>query len=226
MKQNIWSRLGATSTTFHPEKYPDTLPPPLEIANRLSVNRGTKSVKKGKVLLEQPRNDDLGGIGLFSTPRDYMKLIAALLGGGHPLMSEASVNILFQPQLSDASRAAMPKGLGAQMSRVLGIKSPSDINQVDHCLAGTIVVNDIPGRRKAGTVNWSGLPNMHWVRSQLPFCVLSELTSFEWIDRETGIAAGLFTQLLPPGDAAVTSLLIELEEALYKAIARGNSFKL
>lgn len=58
------------------------------------------------------------------------------------------------------------------------------------------------------------------------FILLSILTSFKWIDRKTGIAAGLFTQLLPPGDAAVTGLLIELEEALYKAIARDNSFKL
>ena len=42
----------------------------------------------------------------------------------------------------------------------------------------------------------------------------------QWIDRKTGIAAALFTQLMPPGDAAVTGLLIELEMALYRAVNR------
>jgi hypothetical protein len=39
-----------------------------------------------------------------------------------------------------------------------------------------------------------------------------------------GIAAALFTQLMPPGDAAVTGLLIELETALYKAIRKREFF--
>ncbi|KAF7594154.1 hypothetical protein BBP40_010003 [Aspergillus hancockii] len=39
-----------------------------------------------------------------------------------------------------------------------------------------------------------------------------------WIDRETGVAAGLFTQIMPPGDAAVMYLLLQLEEALYLAM--------
>ena len=48
--------------------------------------------------------------------------------------------------------------------------------------------------------------------------------SLQWIDRETGIAAGLFTQLMPLSDAAVTSLLTELEVALYKVVGRkGHS---
>jgi CubicO group peptidase (beta-lactamase class C family) len=235
-KKNIWSKLGATSTTFHPEEYPDALPAPLEMGSRLSVNQGASSLKQGKILLKQPSEDDLGGIGLFSTPRDYMKLIAALLRGGYPLLSDASVDLLFQPQLSDASRAAMPKGLGAQMRRVLGIKCSGDITQADHCLAGTIITKDISGRRRAGTVNWSGMPNLHWVRLQFPFTYESskswigssfvKINLLQWIDRKTGIAAGFFTQLLPPGDAAVTGLLIELEEAVYKAIARDHSFKL
>ncbi|KAL4738652.1 beta-lactamase/transpeptidase-like protein [Aspergillus similis] len=41
-----------------------------------------------------------------------------------------------------------------------------------------------------------------------------------WIDRETGIAAALFTQLMPPSDEKVTGLLISLEEALYAAVGK------
>lgn len=43
----------------------------------------------------------------------------------------------------------------------------------------------------------------------------------QWIDRDTGIAGALFTQLMPPADARVTELLIELERALYGALDGG-----
>jgi hypothetical protein len=46
----------------------------------------------------------------------------------------------------------------------------------------------------------------------------------KWIDRKTGIAGALFTQLMPPGDAAVTSLLIELEKATYRSLTSGADF--
>jgi CubicO group peptidase (beta-lactamase class C family) len=164
MQKNIWSKLGATSTTFHPELHPETLPRKLGMANRVSIGQGAKSVKAGPIILGQPLKDDLGGIGLWSTPNDFVKLLTALLKGGQPLLTKASVDTLFRPQLSNASRAAMPRPLGGQMRRVLGIKSVDEIDQADHCLAGTITLRDIPGRRPSGTVNWSGLPNLHWVR--------------------------------------------------------------
>ncbi|KAB8261129.1 beta-lactamase/transpeptidase-like protein [Aspergillus pseudonomiae] len=204
MRTHIWSKLGVVSTTFHPELYRETLPPQMGMGYRVSVGQGVKSLKSGPVILKQPAQHDLGGIGLFSTPMDFVKLLSALLGGGHPLLTRESVDILLQPQLNDASREAMPRPLGAQMRRVLAIQDVGDTQQADHSLAGTIVLKDIAGRRRAGTVNWSGLPNLHW-----------------WIDRQTGIAATLFTQVMPPGDAAVTSLLINLEESLYAALDEG-----
>ncbi|CAI7671506.1 unnamed protein product [Penicillium manginii] len=207
MQKNIWSQIGATSTTFHPERRRKTLPDAFEMGYRVNVGHGSESVKEGPITLQQPARDCLGGIGLFTTPSDYMKLLAALLKGGDPILSHNGIDILFQPHLSNSSRLAMPKSLGLQMSRILGINSVDHTDQADHCLGGTINLKDIPGRRKAGTVNWSGLPNLHW-----------------WIDRKTGIAGALFTQLMPPGDAAVTSLLIELEKATYRSLTSGADF--
>ncbi|KAI9374210.1 beta-lactamase/transpeptidase-like protein [Aspergillus egyptiacus] len=201
MHANIWSKLGAHSTTFHPELRAETLPPLMEMGNRVSENQGEESIQPGNIILGLPLQDDLGGIGLFSTPMDFMKFLITLLRGGDALLSKASVGLLFQPQLSDESRIAMPKPLGAQMRRVLGIRSVDDHTQADHCLGGTITLKDIPERRRAGSINWSGLPNLHW-----------------WIDPKTGITAALFTQLMPPGDGAVTGLFIELEKALYRVI--------
>jgi len=43
---------------------------------------------------------------------------------------------------------------------------------------------------------------------------------FKWIDRETGIAATLFTQTLPPGDGVVVTLYDELEKVVYENILK------
>lgn len=163
MQESIWRRLEATSTTFHPELHRNTLPDSFEMGYRVSIGQGSKSVKPGPIILGQPAKDNLGGIGLFSTAADFVKLLTGLLKDGSPLLSKRSIDILFQPQLSHASRVAMPKPLGSQMRRILGISNINDTSQADHCLGGTITLKDIPGRRRAGTLNWSGLPNLHWV---------------------------------------------------------------
>lgn len=126
--------------------------------------RGTiNGLKKTSIILGYPLKNDIGGIGLFSTAEDYTKLLSVLIQGGFPLLSKTSLDLLFTPQLGSASRSDMPGPLGRQMRRVLGLRDVDDINQADHCLAGTITLRDIPKRRRKGTVNWSGLPNLHWV---------------------------------------------------------------
>lgn len=163
MAANIWSPLGMKSTTFHPERRRATLPPQLDMGLRSTAADGRKTVVPGHIIMKYPLEDDIGGIGLFSTAKDFVKLLTALLGGGNPVLTRSSVDLLFEPQLDASSRAAMPKGLGVQSRRVLGFSSANDSEQADHCLAGTITLKDIPGRRRKGSVNWSGLPNLHWV---------------------------------------------------------------
>ncbi|BCS17870.1 serine hydrolase domain-containing protein [Aspergillus puulaauensis] len=222
MQENIFSKLATSSTTFH---HPSdnrvatptnsTQPPLLEMAYRAPASNTNKSttttpeppLTPAPIILQYPLKQDLGGIGLFSTPADFTSLLSSLLRGGDSLFRQGkeSVNLLFAPQLGPQSESAqaLPKGLGRQMRRILGASS-TDTGTVDHALAGTVTTRDIPGRRRAGSVSWSGLPNLHW-----------------WIDRDTGIAGALFTQLMPPADARVTELLIELERALYGVLDGG-----
>jgi len=156
---NIWFKLGMNHTTFHPDRHRDILPQQMEIALR-DTGRGSKSVKPGTITLKYPLQNDLGGIGLFSTAADYAKLLAALVSGGHPLLHSSSVDVLLSSQLNEDSREAMPKLLGFQMKRVLGLDGTM---QADHSLAGTMTLRDNPHRRRKGTVSWAGLPNLHWV---------------------------------------------------------------
>lgn len=163
MATNLWTPLSMKSTTFHPERHRDTLPPQLDMARRCTASDGTKSITPGEIIMKYPLDDDIGGIGLFSTAQDFSKLLIALLNDGGPILSHHSVDLLFEPQLNDSTRVAMARGLGVQTRRVLGLRNVDDTQQADHCLAGAITLRDTLGRRRKGTISWGGLPNLHWV---------------------------------------------------------------
>lgn len=241
MQTHIWSKLGAQSTTFHPERATH-LPPLVPMKHR--TGNTTTPTEKRPLVLVQPAQHALGGVGLFSTPTDFSKLLVSLLQSSTStrqgpttitatktapeLLTKPGIDLLFRPQLDASCRAAMPRPLGAQMRRVLNIQDINDTTQADHALGGTVTLRDIPGRRRRGSMNWSGLPNLHWVcLSPQPLISANTLNpnpnpnSRQWIDPASGIAAALFTQIMPPVDASVTDLLLELERALYRAVAVG-----
>jgi methyl acetate hydrolase len=62
------------------------------------------------------------------------------------------------------------------------------------------MLEDIPGKRRAGTGDWAGLCN-----------------SYFWIDRASGIAATLMTQILPFFDPRVVQTLLGFEASVYAA---------
>ena len=69
-------------------------------------------------------------------------------------------------------------------------------------LGFSLMLEDIPGMRRAGTGNWAGLCN-----------------SYFWIDHTSGIAATLMTQLLPFFDDNVVQTLLRFEASVYAEAA-------
>jgi hypothetical protein len=63
------------------------------------------------------------------------------------------------------------------------------------------VLEDVPGMRRAGTGDWAGICN-----------------SYYWIDRTSGVAGAIFTQVLPFFDAAIVELAGALEQEVYAAV--------
>jgi CubicO group peptidase (beta-lactamase class C family) len=203
MQENIWRPLGATNTTFHPTKHfsPNPMPPLHETA-----------VRSGSSLASTPGTspwplevrDAIGGAGLYGSATDYIKLLSCLLQGGGPLLEKASVDELFRPQIGEASTGAfrvhLLMGIGHRLFRQSGDEATKDeLMPVSHSLVGQVNMLDVEGRRKKGTVSWGGLPNLGWL-----------------IDREGGVTATLFTQVLPASDPLCREMLIELEAALYR----------
>lgn len=149
-----------------------------------------------------------GGGGLWSTANDYTLLLRALLQGGGPLLGQDSVDELFRPQIGPASIAALrpvciTDSPDTSFGRIWVARDEDwrELDEISYSLAGTIAPQDVPGRRKKGSVNWGGLPNQVW-----------------WVDRASGLAATLITQTLPIADLPSRELALELEEALYRLV--------
>lgn len=64
-----------------------------------------------------------------------------------------------------------------------------------------LFLEDIPGMRRAGSGDWAGLCNCYY-----------------WIDRTTGVAAGLLTQVLPFFDARIVETVTSFEQAVYAEV--------
>lgn len=191
---------------FEPLGMPDTgfvLRPEWE--NRLAVvhSRG----EDGSLTpLETPRPAEnpefyAGGGGLFSTARDYLIFLQALMHGGQfngarilrpetvALMGEnhmGALNVL--PMISHKPAMSNDVELFPGMDKKWG-------------LSFLINTQDVPGRRSAGSLAWAGINNTYY-----------------WLDPKKKVAGVLMTQVLPFGDHTVLGLLDRFEEAVYKNV--------
>ena len=157
MQDNIWSRLGMLNTTFHPEHRQSF--PTLDLGMRL--NGPSEALTLGQNPWPIPARDEMGGAGVYSSVQDYAFMLSALLSDDSPLLKLESIEELLRPQLSESSKSGL-----ADMRRLnlVQIDIPQDI-RVDHSLSGLVVMDEIPDRRKKGTVCWDGATNSHWVTS-------------------------------------------------------------
>ncbi|CAI4213459.1 unnamed protein product [Parascedosporium putredinis] len=105
-QKHIWQPLGAQNTTFFPAKRGFGEGDIHELARR-AEGEGPQDLKVEASPWKFECRDALGGAGLFSTANDYGKLLAALLAGGGPLLSQASVDELFRPQLGPGPMEAL-----------------------------------------------------------------------------------------------------------------------
>jgi CubicO group peptidase (beta-lactamase class C family) len=202
MQEHILKPVGATSTTFHPDRHFGQGKWQPLMQEMAEISSDGSYVKAAPPWHGDPQIA-LGGIGLYTTPSDYGKLLGALVSGGKPLMKKETVEELLRPQdIGDEAVESLqdfifgkPYGLDRHLRTTEDKTSPAPL--VLQSLAGTVTTENVKGRRKRGTVNWGGNPNIIW-----------------WIDREGGVAAAVFTQLRPNFEMKYT-LSLDLEDALY-----------
>ncbi|KAK4237025.1 beta-lactamase/transpeptidase-like protein [Achaetomium macrosporum] len=139
-----------------------------------------------------------GGGGLYASAADYAKVMQALLkavaGEDGGVVGRETAREMLRPQLNETQREWV-KGI------VFTFGSAAELPEgtpVDHGIGGLLTMGDVDGKRRKGSLMWSGMCNSRW-----------------WIDPQTGIGGVLIVNVIPYGDATVLKLYDELERAVY-----------
>ncbi len=142
-----------------------------------------------------------GGAGAYSTAGDYLRFMRAMLRGGEldgeRVLQAGTVDLAFTDHLD-----------GIALPEIMHTAVPELTNDVPSLpvaqgfgLGFHLVLEDLPGMRRAGTGDWAGLCNCYY-----------------WIDRSAGVAGTIMTQVLPFFDARIVETLAKLEERAYAEV--------
>lgn len=122
MDANIFTVLGMRDSTFRPNLLAGQAEPAARTARfAFRAPDGTLEVGPSPLPFDHPLES--GGSGLFTTARDYAKLLQGIMQG--KLLGREGMDILFRPQLSEALQkdlmdkvATMPEGFAPEFSYV------------------------------------------------------------------------------------------------------------
>ncbi|MGR7993613.1 serine hydrolase domain-containing protein [Xanthobacter sp. ZOL 2024] len=153
---------------------------------------------------EMPQRPEffMGGGGAFSTPKDYMAFLQALLNGGAldgaRILKPETVAMMMQNQIGDLNVHEMRSAQPAYS------QSFDQFPGEAHKWGLSFDINTKPGTngRSAGSISWAGL-----------------LNSYFWLDPVKKVTGALFTQILPFYDARVVALYGAFERGLYAGLA-------
>jgi CubicO group peptidase (beta-lactamase class C family) len=195
VRTRICEPLGMLDTTFDPSDAQR------ERLMAIHDARAGQALRLSSIALPQEQEIWSGGGGLYSTAGDYLRFMRALLRGGEldgeRILRPDTVQLAFTDHLqgaplpADGTHSAVPE---------LTNDVPALPFKQGFGLGFSLMLEDIPGMRRAGTGDWAGLCNTYF-----------------WIDHATGIAATLLTQILPFFDAGVVQTLLGFEAAVYAA---------
>ncbi|GAB0134268.1 hypothetical protein EsDP_00002647 [Epichloe bromicola] len=202
MQENIFDPLGMSDTGFRPETMPHT-------AARTAQN--TERTRDGALKTAywptpEKHEMEAGGAGLFTTASDYACLLRAFLQDNGRLVSDRTRREMLTPQLGEAQAQWLRKLAFHPLAHNTFAPEFTEDQELNHGLGGMINMEDAPGKRKAGSMAWSGILNSRW-----------------WLDPKTGIAGVLIVNVRPNGDPVAAKLYDELERAVYGELLGGTS---
>jgi CubicO group peptidase (beta-lactamase class C family) len=158
-QHNIFKSLGMASTTFRLLNHPHVA------ANLMKMNSRNKDgqVEETQSIYPVDPKMDLGGSNLYTSGPDFIKFLTSLMRNDGKLLRAETTDIMFDYRLPETEEFKKFKMDEYDIKDSFGEMAPEGM-QVDHCLAGQVVLSDLKGGRKAGSVNWSGATRCFWVR--------------------------------------------------------------
>jgi methyl acetate hydrolase len=195
VRTHICEPLGMLDTTFDPSD------PQRDRLMAIHDARAGQPLSLSSIALAKEPEIWSGGGGLYSTAGDYLRFMRALLRGGEldgkRVLGPETVELAFTDHLqgaplpADGTHSAVPE---------LSNDVPALPFRQGFGLGFSLMLEDIPGMRRAGTGDWAGLCNTYF-----------------WIDHASGLAATLMTQILPFFNAGVVQTLLGFEASVYAA---------
>ncbi len=138
----------------------------------------------------------MGGGGLYSTARDYLRFLEAILAGGAPILKPESLALMTGTEWEGPEVGVLP---GVNPALCAGFDPlPGEVKRWG--LGFLINPKRGPNGRAAGSLAWAGLANCYY-----------------WADPATGAAGVFLAQLLPFGDPAALEAFGAFERAVYSA---------
>ncbi|MCJ1478269.1 hypothetical protein MMC13_006946 [Lambiella insularis] len=154
MNEHVWEPLGMHSTTFQLFSHKGVQ----DHLCSMTARSPTGELLAAPPYRTQDPKDDLGGGGIYTSPHDYIKVLIAILQNDGKILKRESVELMFQPQLSnDTALKSTVLGDAGAMYRG-GVASDA----WNFGLGGILNMDDVDEICKKGTMTWSGLPNLYW----------------------------------------------------------------
>ena len=160
MKQHMWPQIGVKHISFAPFASKDIRDKLPKIATR--DDEGLEHVPDNS-FLNDGNTGCFGGWGAIASMDEYIKVLHSLLANDGKLLKKETADQMFKPQLTKASKATLHKIMDSPVVETFVGDFP-DPEQYDHGIGGLLIERDNEGRRKKGTLTWSGMANCFWVR--------------------------------------------------------------
>lgn len=109
---------------------------------------------------------DGGGGGMFSTPTEYTKLLMAVLKRDPVLLNNDSFEKMFSPQIDDTQYLEKYLSRLLPNFKAMNLGGLPATTKVSWSFGGLLSLEDVEGKRRKGSLSWSGLPNLYWVSCQ------------------------------------------------------------
>lgn len=161
LEENILRPLEMAETTFHSTSRPHLNKVDCTLRDHKT---GSLQMRPLPVPLEPPVES--AGAGLWTTARDHARMLRELLfisegrqEGG--ILKKETVDEMFRPQLNDMQQRSLQDTVNRRHSTMMPEFPPGTI--VQHGIGGLLNVEDIEGKRRAGSMQWMGMVNCHWV---------------------------------------------------------------
>ncbi|HUP98993.1 MAG TPA: serine hydrolase domain-containing protein [Aeromicrobium sp.] len=193
--EHICTPLGIADMTFHPDAAQEARLMPM-----FARMPGGELVD-----FEMPLPPDpewwSGGHGLHGTAADYGRFMRAILRGGEldgaRILKEETVELAFTDSLGGVP---LPDGMPTA-DPMLSNDVPAYPFAEGWGLGFHLTLEDVPDARRAGTGDWAGLYNLYY-----------------FIDRTTGVAAMLLSQVLPFFDWPIVESFTQVEATIYAGL--------